>query len=116
MKQEPSTLSDYLRSARQRLGVSLREVENATGVSNAYLSQLEGGKIKSPSPALLQKLSDYLKLSYADVLELAGHPVPRKAKREDGQMLLASRVGSITSEEAELLANYLTFVRSRGKQ
>lgn len=30
-------------------GLSLREVENITGISNSYLSQLERGKIKTPS-------------------------------------------------------------------
>ena len=34
---------------RGKLGLSLREVEAVTGLSNAYLSLLENGKIKKPS-------------------------------------------------------------------
>ena len=39
------------KARRMELGFTLRDVEHITGgqVSNAYLSQLENGKIKSPS-------------------------------------------------------------------
>lgn len=42
-------LGQYLRDARMALGLSLRDVEEATGheVSNAYLSQLETAKVKN---------------------------------------------------------------------
>lgn len=45
-------LASYLASVRQVKGLTLREVEEATGkeISNAYLSQLERGKITKPSP------------------------------------------------------------------
>lgn len=37
------------RTLRQASGLKLREVEEKTGISNAYLSQLETGKIENPS-------------------------------------------------------------------
>ena len=48
-----SELGSLLADLRQAKGLSLREVEEATGraVSNAYLSQLENGKIQKPSPS-----------------------------------------------------------------
>ncbi|MHC4933777.1 MAG: helix-turn-helix domain-containing protein, partial [Planctomycetota bacterium] len=51
----PSKLGTLLADLRMAKGLSLREVEEATGkaVSNAYLSQLENGKIKKPSPSVL---------------------------------------------------------------
>lgn len=45
---------------RQSKGLTLREVQGLTGISNAYLSQLESGKIKSPSYATIKKLVDAL--------------------------------------------------------
>lgn len=44
---------------REQQGVTLRELENATGISNSYLSQIETGKIKSPSYDVVKKLTDY---------------------------------------------------------
>src|SRR4030095_13288460 len=48
----PVELGAMLAGLRTAKGLSLREVEEATGkaVSNAYLSQLENGKIRKPSP------------------------------------------------------------------
>lgn len=48
-----------LRPIRAAKGVTLRQVEAATGLSNAYLSQLETGKVKSPSVAVASKLAAY---------------------------------------------------------
>jgi len=44
------------RHLRQQRGLTLREVETKIGISNAYLSQLETGKIKSPSFQTVIKL------------------------------------------------------------
>jgi transcriptional regulator with XRE-family HTH domain len=46
-----------LRELRERSGLTLREVETATGISNAYLSQLENGKIKSPGVQMFYVLA-----------------------------------------------------------
>ena len=48
-----------LKARRQQLGLSLRDVESATEgkISNAYLSQLENGKIKNPSAAIALTLA-----------------------------------------------------------
>ena len=50
-------LGQYLWDLRQAAQLTLREVEEASGVSNAYLSQLESGKIQKPSPVILHKLA-----------------------------------------------------------
>lgn len=53
------------REYRQNAGMTLREVDLATGISNAYLSQLETGKIKKPSfesvKSLIKKVKQFLK-------------------------------------------------------
>ena len=45
MGDKKQSLGPFLRAARERRSLTLRAVERATGVSNAYLSQLESGKI-----------------------------------------------------------------------
>ena len=56
----PAKLGALLADLRTAKGLSLREVEEASGkaVSNAYLSQLEHGKIRKPSPNVLHSLAE----------------------------------------------------------
>jgi transcriptional regulator with XRE-family HTH domain len=105
-------LGPFLAAARKARGLSLREVEAATGISNAYISQLETGKIREPSPANLHKLGELYAVSYTMLLELAGYPVPGIESRPPGSTL-AARLGPVTREEEDELADYLQFLRAR---
>lgn len=113
MLTKSTQIGDYLRAARQAERLSLRQVERQTGVSNAYLSQLEGGKIKQPAPALLQKLCSLYHVSYATALKLAGHPIPNERENEALGVSFAHRIGVVSEEEADSLVEYLAFLRSR---
>jgi len=46
---------------REDSGLTLREVEDATKISNAYLSQLENNKIKKPSYETVMTLVEFYK-------------------------------------------------------
>lgn len=70
------TLGQMLKSARTRLGRTLRELEGSTGISNGYLSQLESDRIKQPSPRHLFKLADTLGLEYHSLMLVAGYVTP----------------------------------------
>lgn len=48
-----------LRNLRETADLTLRQVEEATGISNAYLSQLESGKIKNPSAQVIYTLAKF---------------------------------------------------------
>jgi transcriptional regulator with XRE-family HTH domain len=97
----------------------LREVEERTGISNAYLSQIESGRIKEPSPRILHRLADLYGESYAELLELAGYPVPdrEEARRQgDSSSHAHGRLGSVTREEEAELLEYLKFMRARSRR
>lgn len=67
-------LGEFLKTLRERKGVSLREVEKDTGIPNAYLSQLEtADRRKIPAPDRLRKLADYYVVSIQELLEKAGY-------------------------------------------
>jgi len=106
-----------LRTARVLRKLSLREVEEATGISNAYLSQLENGKINKPSPHFLHKLATLYGVGYELLMEEAGYL--QKRKTDDGPKTLAGAAlfsqQKLTSEEEEKLADYLTFLRTKKK-
>ena len=52
---------------------TLRQVEADTGISNAYLSNLESGA-KRPGVKILSKLATYYRVPLQDLLEAAGLP------------------------------------------
>ncbi|MCL6443433.1 MAG: helix-turn-helix domain-containing protein [Alicyclobacillus sp.] len=70
---EAKAFGEYIRSLRQNANLTIRQVEAYSGVSNAYLSQLENGKRGIPSPDILRKLSKPLKVSYEELMIAAGY-------------------------------------------
>ena len=70
------TLGSYLRGLREQARLTLRDVEAGSGISNAYLSQLERDGVKEPSPRVLWAIAECYQADYLDLLRRAGHPVP----------------------------------------
>lgn len=103
-----------LSEARNRKGLTLRAVEAATGVSNAYLSQLESGKVREPSPNILFKLAALLEVPYETLLSLAGYPLPTTSLMGEPPRL-AARLGPVSNEEEDALAEYLDFLRLKAR-
>lgn len=73
-KEKIFELGKFLAYLRNRKGVSLKKVEEDTGISNAYLSQLETGtRRKLPEPDRLRLLADYYNVSVQQLLQKAGY-------------------------------------------
>jgi transcriptional regulator with XRE-family HTH domain len=117
MKKTLKELGDFLRGGREGKGLSLRKVEELTGVSNAYVSQLEGAKIQQPSPLDLHKLCELYELSYSLAMEHAGYPLPEGVEPASARQRLLARLGPTTADEEDSLVDYAAFLRSkrRGK-
>lgn len=67
------TFGPYLKRLRRARGLSLKQVEGAAQVSNAYLSQIERGIRKPPHPDILQRLAKTYGVSIEELLEAAGY-------------------------------------------
>jgi len=111
----PAELGALLADLRTAKGLSLREVEEATGkaVSNAYLSQLENGRIKKPSPHVLHSLAKVYAVPYEALMEKAGYLLPADDESGRRKRLAAFAIDDLTAEEEEELLKYLAFLRSR---
>src|SRR4029453_2769372 len=111
----PIELGALLADLRTAKGLSLREVEEATGkaVSNAYLSQLENGKIRKPSPNVLYSLAEVYAVPYEALMEKAGYLLPSDNGSGRRKRLAVFAIDDLTAEEEEELLKYLAFVRSR---
>jgi transcriptional regulator with XRE-family HTH domain len=114
---QPNELGPLLADLRTAKGLSLRQVEEATdkAVSNAYLSQLEKGKIQKPSPNVLHSLAEVYAVPYETLMEKAGYLLPSGGKPGGRRRRLAAfAIDDLTAEEEEELLRYLAFLRSRG--
>jgi transcriptional regulator with XRE-family HTH domain len=115
------SLGEYLRNLRVSRKMSLREVEDASGVSNAYLSQLEQGKITKPSPHFLHKLAGCYVVPYETLMAKAGYisreePETTKASKQRRGQLAPSALGELTHSEEEELLKFLAFIRSQQRK
>jgi transcriptional regulator with XRE-family HTH domain len=111
----PQELGAVLADLRRAKGLSLRDVEEATGkaVSNAYLSQLENGRIRKPSPNVLHSLSAVYAVPYEALMEKAGYLLPSEENGGSRRRLAAFAIDDLTAEEEEELLKYLAFLRTR---
>ncbi|MFJ5549967.1 helix-turn-helix domain-containing protein [Streptomyces sp. NPDC093225] len=64
-------LGEYLREQRRMAQLSLRQLADAAGVSNPYLSQIERG-LRKPSAEILQQLAKALRISAETLYVRAG--------------------------------------------
>lgn len=103
------TLGETLKEARGLIRLTLRQVEEAICVSNAYLSQLENDKIKHPSANVLYKLASIYKIDL-DVLLIASGII-----KEDQNIRKLKIKGAyvLTPEEERQLLEYLKFLRAK---
>lgn len=62
----------YLKKLRKDKGFTLAKLNEISGVSQPFLSQIERGDRK-PSPEILQKLSEPLGVQHSDLMELYGY-------------------------------------------
>lgn len=111
----PSLLGTHLAAIRKDRGYSLRHVEDLTkkAVSNAYLSQVESGKIQQPSPNILHALASAYKINYEQLMGMAGY-IPAGKKRGGGtpKSSALAELNLSPDEEVELL-EYLQFRRAQ---
>jgi transcriptional regulator with XRE-family HTH domain len=108
-----------LRQVRDLRRLPLSKVASKADISTAYLQRLEAGSVKQPSPNILYQLAKALDLDYAELMRLAGYIVPndqkdRRRRRNELTHSLSSE--ALTEAEADELASYLEWYRSRASR
>ncbi len=66
-----SSIGSYIREQREQAKISLRQLAQAAGVSNPYLSQVERG-LRRPSADILQQIAKGLRISAEALYVQAG--------------------------------------------
>jgi transcriptional regulator with XRE-family HTH domain len=65
---QAQAIGAFLREHREALGLSLRDLEERSGVGNSVIARFESGQINRPDPDKLAKLSRALGVSLNEVL------------------------------------------------
>lgn len=74
--QTPVTLGEYIRQEREKRNMSARQLSTALRMHPSYISRVEAGLFKQPSPEKLHRIAEYLNLSYSNLCALAHYQVP----------------------------------------
>ncbi|GAP64078.1 hypothetical protein ARMA_2501 [Ardenticatena maritima] len=63
----------YLKTLRERAGISQEALAEEAGISSAYISQIESGQRNPPSPPILREMAGPLGVEYPVLLYAAGY-------------------------------------------
>ena len=114
-----SSLGETLKSLRNQMEFTLKDIEQKLGISNAYLSQLENNKVKQPSANILYKLAKLYNIDLEVLLYSAGiieeNPIEERAKNTKFMNELQYSSDGLTEEQKESVLQYLEFLKSRNK-
>jgi transcriptional regulator with XRE-family HTH domain len=67
-----TTLGTFIKSHRERLGLTQQEFADRAGIQRAYLSRIETGDNKLPSADIRRKIAATIGVSHVDILVSAG--------------------------------------------
>lgn len=70
---EDKTLASVVKSAREKVGISQRELSRRTGIDNNTLAKIEKGERKKPNVLSLRKISYILNIKLEELLKLSGY-------------------------------------------
>lgn len=101
-----ATLGATLKEVREKLNLTLRDVDKATGISSAYISQLENDHVKNPSASVLYNLAEAYGLQMNDLLRAAGI---MKGGAADSSLLIDKSAKPDNDAEDEDLAKRIAF-------
>lgn len=108
------SLGQTLKKIRESVSLTLRQVEETIGISNAYLSQLENNKIKKPSANVLYKLANLYKVDLNLLLSAAGI-IEESFETDDSQNnskwmnKMAFYFDKLSDEEKQEIISYAKF-------
>ena len=109
------SLGKTLKDSREIIPLTLRQVEEATEISNAYLSQLENDKIKKPSANVLYKLASIYGIELDTLLQASGIIQKQTPKKSKLLNTIALSAETLTNDEEQALLEYLKYLRFNKK-
>jgi transcriptional regulator with XRE-family HTH domain len=107
-----NSIGEYIREQREQAKISLRQLSQAAGVSNPYLSQIERG-LRKPSAEILQQIAKGLRISAEALYVQAGFLEDQPADSGVRSALLADP-GLSERQKQVLIEIYESFRKENG--
>src|SRR5690349_18863516 len=102
------SLGDYLREQRVANRLTLRQLAEAAGVSNPYLSQIERG-LRRPSAEVLQSIAKALRISAETLYVRAGFLNLEDGEVRSVELAVLADTGLTERQKQSLLDVYQSF-------
>ncbi|WP_370420567.1 helix-turn-helix domain-containing protein [Streptomyces sp. QH1-20] len=106
-------LGEYLREQRRSAQLTLRQLADAAGVSNPYLSQIERG-LRKPSAEILQQLAKALRISAETLYVQAGILDERDRGEAEVRSVILADPSINERQKQVLLQIYESFRKENG--
>ncbi|QNE75897.1 helix-turn-helix domain-containing protein [Streptomyces finlayi] len=107
------SLGEYLREQRRTAQLSLRQLADAAGVSNPYLSQIERG-LRKPSAEVLQQVAKALRISAETLYVRAGILDERERDELETRAVILADPSINERQKNVLLQIYDSFRKENG--
>lgn len=103
-ERQAKELGQKLRERRESLGMSLRQLEEKSGVFNVTIMRIERGDSTEPSAEKLARLAEALDLPLADVYAMADLAIP--AELPSFKPYLRTKYRELPTEDIEAIEKY----------
>jgi transcriptional regulator with XRE-family HTH domain len=106
------SLGRNLREARESQSLSLRQTAGRAGISAAYLSRIESGKVKAPKPETIKAIARVLGLDMDGIFRLSASLDPElsgllESNPEVIQLLRLIAANKLNKMEIELIRMFV---------
>ena len=118
------SLGAYLRQIRARRQLSLRDVQQlakdrrlGAELSSGYLSMLERGEVKEPSPRILHTLASIYEVDYIDLMRRASY-LPNETAGEGARSAFVTFRGAsrLSEEQQDRIQRMIDFELSESRR
>lgn len=69
---QEKNIGKVIANAREKAGLSQRQLAKMANISNAELARIESGERDTPNPKILRKISNYIDVNYNDLMYMIG--------------------------------------------
>jgi len=101
--QQAKKLGRHLKTAREAIGISARELARRADVPDSTIVRIEQGAFAEPSPEKLQRMAAVLGLNLADLYVMADYPIPELPTLTP---YLRTKYGELPREATEQIQAY----------